>query len=92
MRSYARIEGCQVAEVVHTAQPIERLFHPGIAWMDVTGITGVAQGWLIGEGSVRPPEPEPQAPRAQPPSLDELKARIDALHAELSLLSEAGRY
>lgn len=91
MRSYARIEGCQVAEVVHTAQPIERLFHPGIAWMDVTGVPGVVPGWRSQAGSVSPPELD-APPKAVPPSLDELKARIDALHAELSLLSEAGQY
>ena len=91
MRSYARIEGCQVAEVVHTARPIEQLFHPGIAWLDVTGVPGVVPGWRSQAGSVCPPEPD--APlKTTPPSLDELKARIDALYAELSLLSEAGQY
>ena len=89
MRTYARVEGSRVAEVVQTDAAIERLYHPSMAWVDVTGVSGLAEGWHYEGGAARAPEVQAPTATAVVPNLDDLKARIDALHAEVALLAGA---
>jgi hypothetical protein len=44
------------------------MFHPDLVWMEVTGTSGVAIGWVVSGSTVIPPPPPP------PPTKPELKA------------------
>ena len=90
MRTYARLEGCTVAEIIRTDVELERLYHPAIAWVDVTDLGGVTEGWRNNDGTLQPPQLDAStAPRAAP-SVADLMARIEALHAEITLMVESG--
>jgi hypothetical protein len=83
MKSYARIEGDTVAEVVTTAADIATLFHPGLRWVDVTD-REVATGDLLQDGAFVHPQP-PAAPAA--PTLAALQAEIARLGVALAALA-----
>lgn len=84
MKKYARIENGLVVELLETDGNIAELFHPDIVWEDVTGISGIAEGWRKTDaGFVRPP--------AVP--LIEIKARMwDAIKAERDRRIQSGGY
>ena len=88
MRTYARIEGSAVVEIIRTDLGIEALYHPGIAWTDVTDMAGVTEGWRDRDGTLLPPQLKASVEPVTAPSLEEIAGRIDALHAELLLLTE----
>jgi hypothetical protein len=70
MRDYARIENDIVVELISLddSADITTLYHPDLIWIEVTGVAGVALGWVVVGGTVQPPPPPP------PPTKDELTA------------------
>lgn len=61
MRDYARIENNTVVEIVslEDAVDIATAFHPDLVFMEVTGVSGVAVGWIVSGNTVVPPTPVP---------------------------------
>ena len=51
MRNYARIENGVVMEQLETDGNIADMFPPQLIWIDVTGIDGVADGWIATENN-----------------------------------------
>jgi hypothetical protein len=84
MKTYARIEGNVVRELVTTGTDIATLFHPSLSWADVTG-NDVQVGWVAaaGGGFAAPPAPQPVP---MPPRLADLVAEIADLQAKLALM------
>lgn len=87
MRTYARIEGCTVAEIIGTDIGIESLYHPNISWVDVTDLAGVAEGWCRSDGMLQPPQLKAPTAPVVVASLEDIRSRIDTLHAEIASLT-----
>ncbi len=85
-KTYARIQDGAVAELFATDGDITQLFNPALVWLDVTGIPGVAQGWLYDGSAFTPPKPVAAPPA---PSLAELQAQLQALAAQIAALTKA---
>lgn len=83
MKTYARIQDGAVAELFATDADIALLFNPALVWQDVTGIPGVAEGWLHDGSAFAPPKPVAAPPA---PSLAELQAQLQALAAQIAAL------
>lgn len=67
MKTYARIEDGQVAELFQTDGDISQMFHPSLVWMDVTNSNPQPQpGWEYANGAfIQPVENLTQAQAAQ---------------------------
>jgi len=85
-KTFARIQDGAVAELFATDADISSLFAPALVWVDVTGISGVAQGCLY-DGSAFTAPPPVAAPPA--PSLADLQAQLQALAAQIAALTKA---
>ena len=58
MKTYARIEGGVVVELLQTDGDIAKMFHPNIIWIDVSSVVEVAEGWrLVGDQFFPPSRP-----------------------------------
>jgi hypothetical protein len=88
MKTYARIQDGLVAEMLETDSDISQMFNPGLTWVDVAAVAGIAEGWSFDGTTFAPPQPA--APAAAAPSLADLQARLSALSAELQALSASG--
>jgi hypothetical protein len=85
MKTYARIQGGIVAELLRTDGDITAMFHPALVWVDVSSRPEIAEGWSFdGQHFVSPSVPPPVAPV---PTIAELQAQIAALGAQLAALS-----
>jgi hypothetical protein len=83
MKTYARISGGAIAELLTIEGPIAGLFNPALVWVDVTG-QAVQVGWLQqGTGFVAPPAPAATLPT---PTLAQLQAQLAALSAQIAAL------
>ena len=82
MKTYARIEHGRVAELVSTDGDLARLYHPSLAWREVTS-TAVQPGWIVtATGFAPPPAPIPTPELL--PSLPQLQADLAALIARVA--------
>jgi hypothetical protein len=61
MRDYARIENDIVVELLQLddAVDIATAFHPSLQFIEVTGVSGAAIGWVVSGNTVVPPGPPP---------------------------------
>jgi len=84
MRIYARIQDKRVAELLRTDADITSMFHPGLAWLDVSSLEGIAVGWAF-DGQQFAPSSIPVAPDLEL-SLPLLQAQFAALGARLAAL------
>ena len=91
MATYARVQGGVVAELFTTAGDMTKLFHPGLAWLDVTATPQAAVGWTAHGGVVtapaRPPAPIVVAPVSIAASLASVEAQLTALQAQVNQLA-----
>jgi hypothetical protein len=55
MKTYARIDGGLVVELLATAGDIAAMFHPSLVWVDASAAEGVAPGWSYASGSFAAP-------------------------------------
>lgn len=86
MKTFARIQDGVVAELFATDADISQLFAPALVWVDLTGISGVVQGWLYDGSTFAAPPPVPAPPA---PSLADLQAQLQALAAQIAALTKA---
>lgn len=88
-KTYARLVGGTVMELVTTSADITHLFHPSLHWMDVTGQT-VAIGWqLEGTNFTAPAAPVSTAAAPHVPTLAELQVALAALTARFGAYQAA---
>ena len=86
MKTFARIQGGIVAELLVTERNVSTMFHPSLVWIDASATSGVAEGWRFdGTEFTAPPAPPPVASM---PTIPELQAQITALHAQMAALSK----
>jgi hypothetical protein len=85
MRTYARIQDRRVVELLTTDQDIPSMFHPNLIWIDVSSVTGIAEGWSYDGLAFIPP----LVPKIVPPgpSISAMQAQLAALTAQLSALA-----
>ncbi len=88
MKTYARVAGGVVLELFSTALAINSLFPPGITWVDVTSVSGIAIGWLqIGNGFTAPAAQTPTIPVV---TLASVQAQLTALQSQVNAIAAAG--
>jgi hypothetical protein len=81
MKTYARIQGGVVVELLHSDQPASALFHPGLTWIDVSGQPNVVAGWTFdGTHFAKPP---PVAAPAEAPTIPQILADLAVLKEEM---------
>jgi hypothetical protein len=86
MKIYARIQNGMVAELVSTGSDVSKMFHPELSWVDVTSVTGLAEGWTYDGTTFMPPSPVPPPPT---PTLAQLEAQLSNLGAQIAALSKS---
>jgi hypothetical protein len=82
---FARIESGRVAELASLPANPSDLFHPEIHWVDASGVTGIALGWLFDGQHFLKPDDQPTA--SDQVSVSSLQARLSELAAQLAKLS-----
>ncbi len=80
LKTFARLEDGTVAEIFRTAVDVSELFHPAVAWRNITEHPEVKIGWTHDGASFSPPS-DVTAPT--PPSLAELQAQLNAIEAQI---------
>ena len=55
MKTYARLQGGVVAELLRTDLDIVGRFNPALIWIDVSFLPGIAEGWLETAAGLVPP-------------------------------------
>lgn len=75
MKTYARIDGGKVAELLETTGDIKKMFHPSLVWVDGTG---AKVGDSYQDGVFTSPTPD------QPTTLDKIQAAESAVEAMLN--------
>lgn len=84
VKTYARIQGGVVVELLRSALPASTLFHTGLAWVDISNQPNVTTGWTFdGTNFTRP---APVAAPAELPTMAQLLADVATLKAELAIL------
>jgi hypothetical protein len=86
MKTFARIQDHRVTELLTTATDLRLMFHPGITWVDVSSVSGVAVGWEFDGTHFTKPAIAPSNAAAMP-SLTGLQGQIDTLKAQLAKLA-----
>jgi hypothetical protein len=85
IRRFARIGNDIVVELLTTNADPKMLFHASLVWMEVTNQPNVELNWRYANGQFAPP-PASTVTAAQP-TVAELKARLDALAAQITVLT-----
>jgi hypothetical protein len=85
MKTYARIQDGLIAELLQTNGDITSMFNRALVWVDISSQPNVGEGWHFDGTKFTPPSPSPAI--ALVPTLPELRARLEALSAELAKLS-----
>lgn len=84
MKTYARIQGGMVAEILSTDGDISQMFHPDLLWVDVTAMSPrPEQNWSAIETSAQWVFAAPPAPPAPTPA----QLASEALMAGLTITS-----
>jgi hypothetical protein len=78
MKTYARIDGGKVAELLETDGDITTMFHPDLIWIDCTTVASISVGWIYSGGNFLVPDPPSAGQRGA--------SRITAIDAELDLI------
>ena len=86
MPTYARIQDGRVAELVTSSSNIDQMYHPALRWMNVSSVTGIAEGWSYDEVTFL--KPAPQAITAHQMTIAEMQAQLATLTVQLRVLSE----
>lgn len=86
MRTYARIQGGCVAELLKTDGDITAMFNPALVWIDISAQPSVAEGWQFDGTTFTPPVIVSPTPPVV--TLAELQAQIAALSAQLAALQQ----
>lgn len=84
MKTYARVQDGVVVELLSTDLDITDRFNPGLIWIDVSDVSGIAPGWQQSTNGLSPPPAPSPPPR---PSLAELQAQLTTISAQLAALS-----
>ena len=84
MNTYARIQNGTVAELLRTSQSIADLFHPGLAWVEVSDYPDVIPGWTFDGQHFSKPIVTPSPPAL--PTMAGLAAELAALKVEVTAL------
>lgn len=84
MKTFARIDGQVVAELLTTDLDITERFNSALIWIDVSSVIGISPGWQQRATNFVPP-PAPPAPIA--PSLAQLQAQLSAISVQIAALS-----
>lgn len=71
MRTYARVADNTIVELLTTDSDISAAFHPGLVWIDVTGVAGAAVGWTVSANGVA------SAPVLPTPTSQQLLVSLD---------------
>ena len=88
MKTFARISGGVVLELLQTSADVTGLFHPSIHWVDVTG-TAVQVGW-VESGTTFAPPPAALAPPAEiAPTIAELQAELSKLSTRIAAFAKS---
>lgn len=61
------------------------LFHPDLVWLDVSNVSGIAEGWRHDGKDFTPPPPPPPPPKPEVTKAD-LLAQLAALQAQVEAL------
>ena len=85
MRTYARIHDGRVAEILKTEGDIKAMFHPSLAWVDITAQPNVVEGWHFDGTKFTAPPAAPPADAVV--TVAELQAQLARLSAQLATLS-----
>lgn len=85
MKTYARIQDGQVAELLRTDGDIANMFNPALVWSDVSSHPEVTEGWHFDGTNFTPPSAPPTT--APVPTLAELQEQLAAINAQLAALS-----
>jgi hypothetical protein len=87
VKTYARMAGGKVLELLRSDGDVGAMFHPDIRWVDVTGLQvdgrDVDVGWVQAPGGFAPPPPDAVVAVATP-SLRELQAELARLGAMIA--------
>ena len=84
MKTFARIDGQVVAELLTTDLDIAGRYNPALIWIDVSSVIGISPGWQQSATGFFPP-PVPPAPIA--PSLAQLQTQLSAISVQIAALS-----
>lgn len=87
MKTYARVQEGHVVELMSSDQDIGKLYHPALRWVDVSQLSGVAEGWSYDGAQFSKPVILPAAPA--PLDIAALQAQLSALAAQVEALSKA---
>jgi hypothetical protein len=85
MRTYARVHEGRVVELVTIDSDISTMFHAALIWVDVSSVSGIAEGWTY-DGSIfsKPVVPEIIRPAL---SIASIRAQLEVLAAQLVTLN-----
>jgi len=86
MRTYARIQSDNVAEIFTTPQDINKLFHQNLLWIEVTALPQVRVGWTYSDGRFEPPV---QATVPSTNSLLQLQTQLADLAQQVAALAKS---
>lgn len=86
MRTYARLQDGMVAETITTDRSIGELFHPLLAWVDITNSPEVQAGWSHDGAKFLAPAP---AVAAVANPLAQLQAEMTSLMQRVAALAKA---
>ena len=87
-KTYARVAGGVVLELLQTGADVTKLFHPSIHWVDVTG-TAVQVGWTASGTTFAPPPSAPSAPAEIAPTIAELQVELSKLSARIAAFAQS---
>ncbi len=85
IKTYARIDAGTVAELFSTPDDISNLFNAALTWVEVPEGVGVLEGWRYDGSAFEKPA---TVPVPGSPSLDELRATLQQLSAQIAALTE----